>query len=311
MFYPTLPPDFAEAFTVASTDGLEIAAYRVLNRTEGAPALIFGHANGFNAGCYRPFLERLSAHFQVFAFDARGHGASPSPQDNMAQDYALIRFAEDLSALVAQVRDMIGPGVPLHYASHSLGGLAVILLEADLGQAPFECLTLFEPPIYPPKGHHERAAAEAHSPIFVAWAARRRNRFPDRAAFRGEVETITTYRRFADEMMAAYLDAAVEPDPDGGLVLRCPGAVESVIYGQTPESGLFEISAKVATRTRIYATDQDALPELHSWTPDTMAAIAENMINGEARTMPGCLHLMVQEDPAACAAAVVDHALGG
>ncbi|MDP6688053.1 MAG: alpha/beta hydrolase [Alphaproteobacteria bacterium] len=313
---PTLPETFADAFTVPSTGGLDIAVYRVLNRPDGgkepAPALIWAHANGFNAGCYLPLLRRLSDHFHVFAYDARGHGASSRPLDDLERDYAMVRFAEDLSAIAARVRWMIGDGVPLHFASHSLGGLAAVLLEAELDEAPFDSLTLFEPPIYPPVGHVERAAALVHSPIFVRWAAGRQGRFPDREALRDEVQNIITYRRFSDEMMAAYLDAAVEPDEDSesGLVLRCPGRIEAAIYDNCPDSGIFELTAKVATRTRLFATDQEVLPELHSWAPETMKSIAKNMVRAEARTMPGCLHLMVQENPDACAAAVIEHALG-
>ncbi|MDA1097504.1 MAG: alpha/beta hydrolase [Proteobacteria bacterium] len=309
MSTPTLPATFAEAFTVPSTGAVEICVYRLHAAPGDGPALIWAHANGFNAGCYQPLLNRLSCHFQVFAFDARGHGASAKPRDNMEHDYALLRFAEDLGAIVARVRQMIGTATPLHFASHSLGGLAAVLLEAELAEAPFDSLTLFEPPIYPPSGHAERAAALAHAPAFVRWAAGRRNNFPDRGALRAEVARIITYRRFANDMMAAYLAAAVEPAPDGGLALRCPGVIESAIYANCPDSGIFERTAKVATRTRIYATDQTVLPDLHSWAPGTMTAIAANMQTAEARTMPGCLHLMVQEDPGACAAAVIEHAL--
>ena len=310
MSTPTLPSDFAEAFTVPTTGGLELRVYRLLKvPDEAVPALIFAHANGFNAGCYQPFLSRLSAHFRVFAYDARGHGNSSRPLDNLEHDYAMVRFAEDLSAITARVRRMIGPDSGLHFASHSLGGLGAVLMEAELDEAPFDSLTLFEPPIYPPDDHPERAAALMHVPIFIRWAAGRRGIFPDRQALRAEMDNIITYRRFAPEMMEAYVAAAVEAGPDGGLVLRCPGVIESAIYGNCPYSGIFEQTAAVRTRARIYGTDQSVLPELHSWAPGTMASIAANMTQAEARTMPGCLHLMVQEDPAACAAAVADHAL--
>ncbi len=311
MSTPTLPADFAEAFTVPTTGGLELRVYRLHKAPdEAAPALIFAHANGFNAGCYQPFLRRLSAQFRVFAYDARGHGNSSRPLDNLEHDYAMVRFAEDLSAIAARVRWMIGAEAELHFASHSLGGLGAVLMEAELDEAPFDSLTLFEPPIYPPDDHAERAAALVHAPIFIRWAVGRRNTFPDREALRQEMDNIITYRRFAPEMMEAYIDAAVEAGPDGGLVLRCPGVIESAIYGNCPYSGIFEQTAAVTTRARIYATDQSVLPDLHSWAPGTMASIAANMHRAEARTMPGCLHLMVQEDPDACAAAVADHALG-
>jgi pimeloyl-ACP methyl ester carboxylesterase len=231
---PTLPPSFAEGFAVPSTGGFAISAYRVLEAPSEAPALIFAHANSFNAGCYQPLLARLSAHFQVFAYDARGHGASPSPVEDIGRDYAMPRFAEDLDAIAGRIGQMTGPATPLHFASHSLGGLAAILLEAELGQAPFESLTLFEPPIYPPIGHPERPAAEAHAPNIIRWAARRRNHFPDREALREEAGKIVTYRRFAGDMMAAYLEAAVEPVPDGGLILRCPGEIEAAITAIVP-----------------------------------------------------------------------------
>ena len=307
---PTLPGTFAEALTVPSSGAIDIRAYRVRAAPFAGPALIWAHANGFNAGCYLPLLHRLAGQFQVYAYDARGHGASAKPRGNMDHDYAMLRFAEDLSAVTAHVLDRIGPAAPLHFASHSLGGLAAVLLEAELGEAPFDSLTLFEPPIYPPDGHRERAAALAHSPAFVRWAAGRRNDFPDHEALRAEVETIITYRRFADDMMAAYMTAAVEPGPGGGLTLRCPGAIEAAIYANCPDSGIFEQTARVATRTRIFATDQTVVPDLHSWAPGTMIAIAANMPRAEARTMPGCLHLMAQEDPDACATAIIDHALG-
>ena len=306
---PTLSPDFAETIIVLSTKGMKVSTYRVLAAPEGAPALVFAHANGFNAGCYRPFLERLSSHFQVFAYDARGHGGSLSPDDDIENDYAMIRFAEDLSAVVKMVRELIGNAMLLHFASHSVGGLAAILLEAELECTPFNSLTLFEPPIYPPNGHPERAAALAHAPNFIRWAGRRRDHFSSREALLAEVRKINTYQRFAPEMMEAYLNSVVEPAPTGGLRLRCPGKIESAIYGNCPNSGIFELMDKVTTRARIYSTDQSVLVNLHSWAPNTMVSIAENMVNGEARTMPGCLHLMVQENPGACAVAILDHTL--
>jgi len=306
---PTLPPQFAEMFIVRSTKDVEVSAYRVVAAPIGAPALIFAHANGFNAGCYLPFLDRLSKNFQVFAYDARGHGGSGSPTDDIKNDYAMIRFAEDLSVLVKKVREIIDGDTSLHFSAHSVGGLAAILLEAELESAPFNTLTLFEPPIYPPDDHPERKAALAHAPNFIRWAARRRNYFPSRKVFSAEVQKINTFQRFAPEMLEAYLDAAVEPDTKNGLRLRCSGKIESAIYGNCPDSGIFELTAKVETHTRIYATDQSVLPNLHSWTPETMTSIAENMVDGEARTMTGCLHLMVQENPSACASAILDHIL--
>ncbi|MDP6343546.1 MAG: alpha/beta fold hydrolase [Alphaproteobacteria bacterium] len=307
-FRPSLPPEFAEARPIAAAGGVTVVGYRLRGASPAAPALLWGHANGFSAGCYRPLLDRLSQHFQVFAFDARGHGAADKPRGDLAADYTMRRFAEDLASVADWARQCIGPAPALHYASHSLGGNAVLMLEGELGLSPFASLTLFEPPAYPPPGHEEREAGLTVAAAFPRWADRRRQRFPDREALRAEAEGIVTYRRFAPEMMAAYLEAALEPAEGGGFVLRCPGDIEAAVYRNCPNGGAFQAAAGVATRTRIYVSDPAAV-DGHLWTPVTMRDIAASMAHGECRTMPGCLHLMAQEDPAACAAAIVDHAL--
>ena len=65
-------PSADEQFTVATADGARLPVYG-LRGPKGAPALLFGHANGLAAGSYAPWLARLARSAQVFAFDARGH----------------------------------------------------------------------------------------------------------------------------------------------------------------------------------------------------------------------------------------------
>lgn len=161
----TLPPDRAEAFTAPADDGVCLTAYAWHDAPEAAPALLFAHANGFNAGCYEPLLARLATHCRVFAYDARGHGASDKPPAEQSGAYALTRFAADHGAVLAAVRARIGEAPPLHFAAHSFGGVAACIYAAGTGGAPWPTATLFEPPIYPPAGHelHERALSMAGS----------------------------------------------------------------------------------------------------------------------------------------------------
>jgi pimeloyl-ACP methyl ester carboxylesterase len=301
----------AEHFMAVAGDGANIACYAWRGpAATGAPCVLWGHANGFNAGCYAPFLDMLAERFQVFAFDARGHGGSDKPEGDFSQVYAMDRFAADLGAVAVALRARIGGRMPLHYAAHSLGGIAAVLLEGRFGQVPFETLTLFEPPIYPPEGHEARQRASESSPLFVNWAARRREVYPDRAALRAEASAIATFTRFAPEMLEAYVAAVAGEQADGSVRLFCPGAVESAIYANCPPAGVFEATAGVMTPTWIYSSDPEAVDSGHIWTPPTIRDVAANMGAAVYKTIPGGRHLMVQEFPRACADEIIAHVTG-
>jgi len=304
---PCLPADDAEAFAVATASGINVAVYAWRDCPADAPVVLWGHANGFNAGCYRPFLRRLAAGARVFAYDARGHGASDKPRGDLKQDYAMLNFGEDLDAIARAVRARIGPDVPLHYASHSLGGLAAVLLEGRLDIHPFASLTLFEPPIYPPVGHPAHAQAEQSQPLFANWSARRQDRFADAEELRAVASRISTFRTFAPDMLQAYIDAVVAPDADGLLVLRCPREVESAIYGNNAAAGVFEAARGIATPARLFSADPATVDSGHLWTPETMRSVADVMANAEYRAFANGQHLMVQEFPDRAVAEVLDH----
>ena len=304
---PTLPAEEAEALAVETPNGTHVAVYAWREWPEGAPVVLWGHANGFNAGCYRPFLRTLAAHARVFAYDARGHGASGKPSGDLRNDYAMLRFGEDLSAIADTVRARIGPDAPLHYGSHSLGGIAAAMLEGRLDRHPFASLTLFEPPIYPPEGHEARPIADQSQPLFIKWSARRQDRFADRDELREVAARISTFRTFAPEMLEAYVDAVVEPDADGGLRLRCPRDIESAVYTNCPPAGVFEAITGIRTPARVYSADPETVDAGHLWTPSTMKSVAEAMADAEYRAFPRGQHLMVQEHPERAVAELLDH----
>jgi pimeloyl-ACP methyl ester carboxylesterase len=315
--YRALPSDpvpaaIAEAFSVATPSGLCVRTYAWHDKPDepDAPALLWGHANGFNAGCYVPFLSRLAEHFQVFAFDARGHGGSDAPLEDFERHYVMDNFAIDLNAVVGQVRGRIGEERPLHYGSHSLGGVAALLLDGHFGLRPFESMTMFEPPVFPPQSHRFINRARKASPLFYAWAARRQTRFADREALRASAGKIATYGNFTPQMMDAYVRAAAYDRADGGIELYCPGLAESAVYRNSPRAQVFMSGAKAQTRSLIFSSDPALVDAGHVWAPPVLADLVARMPNAEYRPMLGCGHLMVQENPDACLAAVLEHALG-
>ena len=115
---PSLPEPFAERSVVAADDGLELSLYRLREGKDDAPALLWGHANGFPAGGYAPLLRLLASDFRVYAYDARGHGGSGLPDDKPGFD----RYAADLDLVCRAVR-ADADGAPLFYASHAVCGV--------------------------------------------------------------------------------------------------------------------------------------------------------------------------------------------
>jgi pimeloyl-ACP methyl ester carboxylesterase len=270
--------------------------------------VVLQHGGGQTRHAWKGAGESLGrAGYHAVAFDARGHGASDKPAGEPVEVYAMDLTAQDLAAVASAVKDRLGPGAPLHYASHSLGGIAAVLLEGRFGEAPFASLTLFEPPIYPSETSPHYETALASSPLFTRWSAKRREHFPDRDALRREAMAISTFASFAPEMMDAYVAAAAYETAEGDLALYCPGAVESAFYANCPAARVYEACAGMRTPAVVFSSDPAVVDAGHVWTPASMREVAAAMADGRYAVMPGCRHLMVQEQPAACAERVVAH----
>jgi pimeloyl-ACP methyl ester carboxylesterase len=305
---PTLPAALAEAFPVEAAPGVTLVAYELIEAPDEAPAVLFAHANGFNAGCYVPFLEILGGQLKLFAYDARGHGASALLPPETPGAYDLDRFAQDQAAVIEAVRGRIGAR-SLHFVSHSFGGLAAVILAGRFGVAPWRTMTLFEPPIYPPHGHIHRDVAEEDLPIFVAWAKRRQERWSSPAEYRDAMARHPAFSRFSPEMIEVYAQAALAPEQGDGYVLRCPGAVESLVYAGCPASNGFDVLGEVPIPTLVLGSD----PGRHrgrgffNWPAEVTQDVADALPHGSHRTMTGLGHLMVLEDPDACAEVALEH----
>jgi pimeloyl-ACP methyl ester carboxylesterase len=165
-------PGSAAAFVVATPDGAALPVYAFGGPAQ-APALLFGHANGLAAGSYAPWLDELAGTLRVFAFDARGHGASRWPKGAIETVFAVDRFADDLALIAAAVAARL-ERAPLHYAGHSLNAAAALRLAARGAPLPWSGTLLFEPPVFPPMGSpHHAEAVEKQMPLVTRSAARR------------------------------------------------------------------------------------------------------------------------------------------
>ena len=106
------------------------------------PTIVFSHANGFPAGCYRVLFDIWQrAGWQVHALPRIGH----NPQYPVSSNWPhlrdeLIRFIED------EVRPKMAEPGPVMLIGHSLGGILSLLIASkrpDLAQG----LVLLDSPL--------------------------------------------------------------------------------------------------------------------------------------------------------------------
>ena len=306
----TLPADLAERFWVNGTGGVQIACYALASPGPAAPVVLVAHANGYNAGCYGPFLERLSPHCTLFAIDQRGHGASDKPATTPIGEYGADKFAADMAAAVVAVRARIGAGAALHLVSHSLGGIAACGYARGRGRQAFATMTMFEPPIYPQPGHPGMAIAEQMNPRFVTWAKQRKSHFADLDEVEAEFAGLRVYKSFDSKMFKSVTRALVRPGADGNLTLRCPGAVEAAVYDQCRRFPVYDWAREIEVPALILTSDTKVGRD-HNWLAEFLLDLAPTMPNGRAEVMTGLRHLMIQEAPQRCADLVLQRVLGG
>ena len=119
---------------VISWDGTAIATYR---SGTGKPLLLV-HGSTADHRRWDSITPRLAQEYTVYAMDRRGRGGSGD-----SDDYALLREAEDVAAVVEVVSAQAGEAV--FVLGHSFGG--VCSLEAALLTNQISRLILYEPPL--------------------------------------------------------------------------------------------------------------------------------------------------------------------
>jgi pimeloyl-ACP methyl ester carboxylesterase len=288
--------DAVDYFEVETSDGARLPIYEA-GGARDAPALLVGHANGLAAGSYGPWLRDLARHFRVFAFDARGHGGATWPEGPLETVFAIDRLADDLAELIAALRARLG-GAPMHYAGHSLAAAAAVRLAVRGLDLPFERITLFEPPIFPPKDAANYAEAIEQQERLIRGAARRQARWESPEALRAYLGTRGVFRTFVPEMLAAHCKATLKPDPAGGCVLCCPPPVESTIFAVHRDADTWQRLPRIRQRFRLVSGDASAGDR--DWVSGAMAEIVARIPGAEAVELPGTGHMMIFQQPDAC-----------
>ncbi len=297
---PSIPGEAARSWEVSGDGGLPLRVYALPGGPADGPALLWGHANGFSAGSYLPFLQQLAARFRVFAWDARGHGSSAVPEPSDEHGLHVDRFARDVGQVAASVRAVIG-AAPLFFASHSFSGVAAVRLSTVFGVTPWQAMTVFEPPMTPTPELPEHAASFGVSLSLVAQAQRRRRRQPSPEAFAASLRGRAPWSGFRPDLLEAHSRATLHPAPEGDFVLACPPEVEAGIYLSVLNASTYRALPNLTVPVHFVAGDPVPAGGPPSWAALVQQAAASRVPDGRYTVLRGCGHMMIFERPDACA----------
>jgi pimeloyl-ACP methyl ester carboxylesterase len=297
----------AECFAVPTPDGAALPVY-ALGGPAGAPGLLVGHANGLAAGSYGPWLRELAADLRVFAFDARGHGGSSWPPGPLDQVFHVDRFADDIARVAGAVQARLGTA-RLHFAGHSLSAASALRLGVLGAPWPWSSAILFEPPVFPPPHAAHYAEAAAKQTPLIERSARRRTHWQSPEAMGALLSARGMFQRFRSDLLAAHCRATLRPLADGGFVLACPPAVESMIFRSHRLADTWQRLPAIGTSVHFVSGDP-ALPE-RGWISAVLPEMTAQITGARLTIMPGTGHMMIFEAPETCLRLVLDEVQRG
>lgn len=105
----------------ATANGLEIAYHRT-GENSGKPPLVLLHGYTDNGLCWTPVARHFETEYDVIMPDARGHGQTRGPVENMAVDLLAADAAAFIKALGLERPAVLG---------HSMGGMQTLALAAN------------------------------------------------------------------------------------------------------------------------------------------------------------------------------------
>lgn len=270
---------------VDTAAGTPVAAYDFGGHGE---PLLFAHATGFHAHLWLPVIEHLRDRFHCFAFDERGHGASPTPA---LGDFDWRHMGDDARA-VAAAFGLDRPGG----VGHSAGAGLLTCAEQDHPRS-WSSLWLYEPviPDWPLPGPGD---AEPENPM-ISLALRRRESFPSREDAYQNFAAKPPFNTFTPEALQLYVEHGFVNGPDGGVMLACSRADEAATYRGAAHHGAWDRLGEVGIAALVVCgASSDQMPG------DLAPAVASRLPTGSLEPMAGLGHFGPFESPARVAASI-------
>lgn len=255
---------------------------------QSRPLVHFLHGNGFCGLVYKPLLEQLGRDFDLFLSDAQGHGQSDVGDRfvgwNRCADYAI-------EALEAHRQRW--PDQPIYGVGHSFGGVLTLLMAAKRPDL-FDRVVLLDPVLFTRSMIGVMALSDVvglYSRNSMATRARQRqSRWESRQAAWDYFHERGIFKGWHEQSLAAYIDHALKPEPDGSLSLRCPPTREAEIFSSFPRGLWTAVSKLSVPATIIHGT------KTYPFVPKAAQAARRKNPLIDCLTMPGG-HCFMQENP--------------
>lgn len=131
---------YYDGFFLAN-DGCRLYQRRWGEARQGVVVLI--HGFGEHVGRYRFLVKMLVDNgYEVFSYDARGHGRSEGPRGHID---SFQEYIQDLHVFLQLVRDRIDPNKPLFLLGHSQGGHKVLRYGIQYPHTPLQGIIASSP----------------------------------------------------------------------------------------------------------------------------------------------------------------------
>lgn len=200
-----------------------------MNTATTAPkTLVFSHANGFPAGCYRVLFDIWrAAGWHVHALPQLGH----DPAYPVTSNWPKLR-----DQLIAFIENDVKPEGQVMLAGHSLGGIVSLLVAARRPDLAAGLLLVDSPIVGGWRAHSVRMAKAMRlmprvSPGKIS--RQRRHEWPDRAAVAAHFGGKGKFARWDPRVLADYVACGFE-ERDGATRLTFRREIETRIYDTLP-----------------------------------------------------------------------------
>jgi pimeloyl-ACP methyl ester carboxylesterase len=253
------------------------------------PKLHFSHANSYPAGTYRQLFALLGAHYDVEALDMHAHNPAYPVRDG---------WETLVDELTAELETRYG-GEPVILVGHSLGGMLSVMAAARRPELA-RCVVMLDSPVV--AGWRARlwqiakllGLGERLSPARLS--ARRRNTWPSVDDALRHFASKPLFAAWAPGVLQDYLDAGLEPCPEG-VRLRFTREAETAVYRTLPHH-IGAMLARGFTVPAGYLAGRTSEENRQAGLAATRALVGEHL-----RMMPGG-HLFPMESPALTASTI-------
>jgi pimeloyl-ACP methyl ester carboxylesterase len=254
-----------------------------------SPPLLMAHATGFHGRMFAPVAAALSALYRCVAFDERGHGDTPAPDDGVFDWHG---FAADaLDAIdAAGLERPFGVG-------HSAGGAALLLAEIAR-PGTFRAIYCYEPIVAPVDDPSQFVGSQSNP--LAASARKRRATFPSKDEAYENYASKPPMMGFHPDALRAYVDHGFRELPGGsGVTLKCDPEHEARTYEMGMRHGAYSRFGEITCPVTIAWGS-----ETTTFGPDTFVKQAEALPHGRTEPLAGLGHFGPFEDPERIAASV-------